>query len=69
MSPSEWIDSSRMSGRWLIYSVNNKSTNVDQCTPLYDNDNDNDDNDNILFHHNLQIEITIYNSLEKTNYK
>ncbi len=27
------------------------------------NDNDND-NDNILFDHNLQIEITIYNSLE-----
>ncbi len=26
--------------------------------------NDNDDNDNILFDHNLQIEITIYNSLE-----
>ncbi len=26
-------------------------------------DNDND-NDNILFEHNLQIEITIYNSLE-----
>ncbi len=29
-----------------------------------DNDNDNDDNDNIIFDHNLQIEITIYNSLE-----
>ncbi len=29
-----------------------------------DNDNDND-NDNILFDHNLQIEITIFNSLEK----
>ncbi len=29
----------------------------------YDNDNDND-NDNILFDHNLQIEITIYSSLE-----
>ncbi len=28
-----------------------------------DNDNDND-NDNILFDHNLQIEVTIYNSLE-----
>ncbi len=27
-------------------------------------DNDNDDNDNIIFDHNLQIEITIYNSLE-----
>ncbi len=27
----------------------------------FDNDND---NDNILFDHNLQIEITIYNSLE-----
>ncbi len=26
--------------------------------------NDNDDNDNILFGHNLQIEITIYTSLE-----
>ncbi len=24
----------------------------------------NDDNDNILFEHNLQIEVTIYNSLE-----
>ncbi len=29
-----------------------------------DNDNDNDDNDNILFDHNVQIEITIFNSLE-----
>ncbi len=26
---------------------------------------DDNDNDNILFDHNLQIEITIYNSLEK----
>ncbi len=32
------------------------------------NDNDND-NDNILFDHNVQIEITIFNSLEKPNYK
>ncbi len=30
-----------------------------------EHDNDNDGNDNILFDHNLQIEITIYNSLEK----
>ncbi len=29
----------------------------------YDNDNDND-NDNIVFDHNVQIEITIFNSLE-----
>ncbi len=29
----------------------------------FTNDNDND-NDNILFYHNLQIEITIYNTLE-----
>ncbi len=32
-----------------------------------DNDNDNDnnnDNDNILFDHNIQIEIIMYNSLE-----
>ncbi len=28
------------------------------------NNNDND-NDNILFDHNVQIEITIFNSLEK----
>ncbi len=28
-----------------------------------DNDNDND-NDDIIFDHNLQIEITIYNNLE-----
>ncbi len=27
-------------------------------------DNDNDDNDNILFNHNIQIEIVMYNSLE-----
>ncbi len=27
-------------------------------------DNDNDDNDNILFDHNIQIEIIMYNSLE-----
>ncbi len=33
------------------------------CTFPLNNDNDND-NDNILFDHNLQIEITIYNSLE-----
>ncbi len=31
-------------------------------TPI--NDNDNDDNDNILFDHNIQIEIIMYNSLE-----
>ncbi len=34
------------------------------CTKSIDWNNDNDDNDNILFDHNLQIEITIYNSLE-----
>ncbi len=32
--------------------------NLSKC-PINDNDND-----NILFDHNLQIEITIYNSLE-----
>ncbi len=31
---------------------------------LYFNDNDDNDNDNILFDHNVQIEITIFNSLE-----
>ncbi len=34
-----------------------------KCKSRHDKDNDND-NDNILFDHNLQIEITIYNSLE-----
>ncbi len=29
-----------------------------------DNDDNGNDNDNILFDHNLQIEITIYNNLE-----
>ncbi len=33
------------------------------CVICIVNDNDND-NDNILFDHNLQIEIAIYNSLE-----
>ncbi len=29
-----------------------------------DNDDNGNDNDNILFDHNVQIEITIFNSLE-----
>ncbi len=38
--------------------------NVQSCwTHILGSDNDND-NDNILFDHNLQIEVTIYNSLE-----
>ncbi len=39
----------------IVHIYNNSVTNL--------NDNDND-NDNILFDHNLQIEITIYNRLE-----
>ncbi len=31
---------------------------------INDNDNDNDNNDNMLFDHNIQIEIIMYNSLE-----
>ncbi len=38
------------------------ASDIGYCVSV-DNDNDND-NDNILFDHNLQIEITIYNSSE-----
>ncbi len=38
-----------------------KIEGTDVLMGSYDNDND---NDNILFHHNIQIEIIMYNSLE-----
>ncbi len=46
--------------------LNVRQSNTSTYYEYNDNDNDNDDNDNdnILFDHNLQIEITIYNSLE-----
>ncbi len=47
----------------------NSTLGIIKKTDDDDNDNDNDngndnDNDNILFDHNVQIEITIFNSLE-----
>ncbi len=36
---------------------------LQQSSLVWNNDNDND-NDNILFDHNVQIQITIFNSLE-----
>ncbi len=47
----------RMDGRmdgWTMTCIQYISLNIIE----------NNDNDNILFNHNLQIEITIYNSLE-----